>query len=151
VAAPTAPILGFNCKLYRNTSTYESPSWNEIPNCETVEAPIEFTDIEVSSRAGGGWKQHEPGMGDIGFTLTMPVYDPADADYIALLAAAQARTSIDFWMLDQSSGTTGSQGPRARFKCFKFGRTEELDGVCGFYFEYKICYDTNAPAWSTAA
>lgn len=150
MAAPTVPILGVNGKIYRNTGTYGTPTWNLISNVRDINTPWSFGSHEVSQRGAGGFRQHEPTLIDIEFSMTQ-IYDPADDDYVALLAAMQARTAVDFFILDQAQATAGSQGPRALFKCHKFERTEGLDAVMEVNMDFKLCYSANNPAWSTTA
>lgn len=150
MAAPTVPIMGANGKLYRNTGSYGSPTWNLISNVRDIEPNWEFGDADVSSRAGGGFRWHEPTLVDIAFSATM-LYDPADDDYVAFLAAAQARTAIDIFVLDQAQATAGSQGPRGIFKIFKFGRKEGLDGMMEVNIDFKLAYSANPPTWSTTS
>lgn len=148
MAAPTVPIMGANGKLYRNTGTHGTPIWNEVPNVRDIEPNWEFGDADVSSRAGGGFRWHEPTLADIAFSVTM-LYDPADLDYQAFLTAMTTRAELDLFVLDQSSGTAGSQGPRGRFKIYKFGRKEGLDGMMEVNIDFKLCYSANVPTWST--
>lgn len=148
MAAPTAPILGANGKLYRNTNTYASPTWNEIPNVGDIEPEWKYGEFDVSLRAGGGAKMVEPTLLMVGLKFKM-LYDPADADMTALITAATARTAVEFYILDQASSTAGSQGPRATMKCFDMGRKEGIDGIMMIEFDWKLCYSTNTPTWAT--
>lgn len=148
MAAPTAPILGANGKLYRNTGTYGTPVWNEIPNCRSITGNHTMSDVVVSGRANGGAVAHEPGLLDFDFTLEM-LYDPADADMTTLITAFFARTAIEFALLDQASGTAGSYGTRATCKLFNYKRPEEIDGIMSVSFDVKNCYSAYAPAGFT--
>lgn len=150
MAAPTAPVLGLACKLYRNTGTYGSPTWNEIPNVGTIEPDWSMEEFALKLRSGGGFTMTEPTLANIGFEMEM-MYDPADADMTTLLAAHYGRTATEFLILDQASGTTGSQGIRASFKSTDMKRTEVIDGVTMMKFAFKICYSANPPTWYTAA
>lgn len=148
--APTAPILGANGKLYRNTASNASPTWDLIPNCRSITPHISLSDVDVSGRAGGAAKQHEPGLIDFDWSLEM-LYDPADTDMTTLITATYARTGVEFLILDQAQATTGSFGVRAFCKIFDFKRPEEIDGIMSASFELKNAYSTNAPATYTAA
>lgn len=150
MAAPTAPVLGINGKLYRNTGSYGSPVWDLIPNCMDLELKHDWTDVEVTVRSGGGAKQHEPGLIDFGFTLKM-LYDPADTDMTTLIAAAAARTGIEFLALDQAVGTAGSFGTRAFCKIFNYTKSENADGIMMASFDIKNAYSTNTAATYTAS
>lgn len=148
MAAPTAPILGANGKLYRNTGSNDSPTWDLIPNVRDIEAPLEFSDIDVSSRLGGGFKQHEPGLGDIMLNLIM-LYNPADLDMVALITAAWTRAETQLLILDAAYDNAGSQGIKAFFKIFKSGRKEGVDGIMEQAFDLKLCYSAYPPSYVT--
>ncbi len=148
MTAPVAPIPGFNGKLYRNTGTNDSAVWDEMPNVRDIEAPLEFDDVNVSSRLGGGFKQHEPGQGDISLSLAM-LHNPLDADMVALITAAWARTETQLLILDQAQSTAGSQGIKAFFKIFKAARKEALDGMMEQMFDLKLCYTIYPPTYVT--
>jgi len=150
MAAPTAPILGANGKLYRNTGSYGTPTWDLIPNCRSITGNHSMTDVNVSGRANGAAVAHEPGLVDFDFTLEM-LYDPADTDMTTLITAFFARTGIEFALLDQASGTAGSFGTRAFCKLFNYKRPEEIDGIMSASFDIKNAYSTNPPAAFTTS
>lgn len=118
-------IISLDGKWYRNTGTYGSPTWNEIPNVRDVTVPLEKVKADVSSRASK-YRMSRGTMRDLNITLSM-IWDPADADMDALLQAWLNDSSLDMVFLDGSSATTGSQGPRAHWEVFKFERAEQLE------------------------
>lgn len=150
MSAPTAPILGANGKLYRNTGTYGSPTWDLVPNCRSITGNHSWSDVNVSGRAGGAAVQHEPGLIDFDFSIEM-LYDPSDTDFTTIRDAAFARTGIEFALLDQASGTAGSYGTRAFCKFFNYKRPEEIDGIMSASFDIKNAYSTNPPAAMTTS
>lgn len=150
MAAPTAPILGFNGKLYRNTGTYGTPTWNEIPNVGDVEMTLEASEADISVRAGGGFEQVVAGL--IKFEASWKsVYDPADEDQTALRTAFFARTPIEFAIMDQAVGTAGSQGIRATCMVMKMTRIEALGEAMMVDVSIRPTYATNAPSAFTSS
>src|SRR5262245_11021781 len=111
----TAPVLGANGKLYYNTGSFGSPVWDLIPNCRDIETSLDFTDSDVTTRAGATMKQHEPALADLSFSISM-LYDPNDADMAVLITAAWTRSAIEFLILDDLESIAGSQGIRGTFK-----------------------------------
>lgn len=146
MAAPVAPIMGASGRFYRNTGTRLAPVFDSIQNVRDIEAPISFTDVDVSSRRGGGFKQHEPALGDITLSITM-LYDPADADMVTFIACATARKSVELAIMDQDILVAGVQGIIAVFKIFNMSRMEGVDGIMEQKFEFKLCYADDPPIY----
>ena len=48
--------LGLKAKLYRNTGSYGSPTWNEVKNVKDVTLTIEKGEADVSTRGNDGWR-----------------------------------------------------------------------------------------------
>ncbi len=139
MAAVTAPWPGVNGKLYRNTNIPAFPFWAEFPFCRDVENPMTFTDNDVSSRTGGGAKQHEPGLMDLALNLTF-MWDASDIQILALEGAARFKTAIEWAPMDQERALFGARGFRAVYKCFSWNRKEPVDGQMEVTVEYKPCY-----------
>jgi hypothetical protein len=121
----TVPI-GFQCKLYRNTGTYASPTWTEITNVKDLEVPFAFSEADVSTRSGGGWREKMAGLLDAPVTFGM-VYDPADTVYTALRTAAFARTTVEFAIADGAIATVGTHYLRARCQILGFTFNQPLE------------------------
>ena len=157
MAAPFAPIIGSTGKIYRNTATINdptfgliphpnNPTWDLMPNVRDVEVPIDFTDVDVTSRLGGGFKQHEPALGDLSLSLVM-LYNPYDDDMAFLIKAAWLRLAVELLILDQDRQVNLSQGIRATFKVFKSSRPEKVDGMMEQMFDLKPCWTQYAPSY----
>ena len=149
MAAPTAPILGFNAKLYRNTGTYGTPIWNEVPNVGDLELSLEASEAATNVRSGAGFEQAVAGLIKAGINFTM-IYDPADVDQTAMVTAFFARTSIEFAVMDQAIETAGSQGLRAVCMITKMSRQEKLGEALMFDVTIRPTYSANAPSWMTS-
>ena len=121
-----AIVLGLNAKLYRNTGTYATPVWDEVPNVRDLSTNLEKTDADVTTRGGNGWRQRAVTLKDGTVDFGM-VWDTADADFTAIKDAFFNDTQVDFWVLDGDSTTTGNQGLRAEMEIGNFTRNENLE------------------------
>ena len=144
--------LGLKAKLYRNTGTYGSPVWNEVPNVKDVTLSIEKGDADVTTRGNDGWRAQLGTLKSASIEFEM-VWDTADADHTAFHTAFLADTAIEFAVMDgkiiADSGVEASQGLRATCSIFKFSRKEALESAIMTEISLKPTYATNAPSWLT--
>jgi len=123
-----AIVLGIDAKLYRNTGTFATPVWNEIPNVTNLTLNLEKSDTDVTTRGGAANKFRQIAViladGTVDFEM---IWDNTDLDFIAIKDAFLASTQIDFWVLDGDDTTTGNQGLRAEMEISNFTRNEELE------------------------
>lgn len=148
MSAPTAPVLGADGIFVVNTGSHNSPTWDEMDNVRDIELSLDFTDVEVTLRAGGGYKAHEPALADISFS-TEHLHDPADTQLTTLRNAAIARTMLEVGIMDQDIATAGSQGFTMPVKAFSFKPSQMLDGIMSDAFDWKICYASFTPSYVT--
>lgn len=121
-----AKKIGFDGKLYRNTGSYGTPSWNEITEVRDCGWTIDVDAHEVGSRAGRT-KKYLPGRVDVAFEFGLS-YDSTVDDEDALFDAALAGTNIEFAMMDGSISTTANKGIRMDAAVYSWNRSEPLDG-----------------------
>ncbi len=145
-----AYVLGRNCKMYRNTGTYGSPTWNEIPGVRDVTLNLDSESADVQTRANGVWGADAVVKLAASIDFEM-IWDTTDADLTALLTAYLAISAVEFLILDGAQGTSGSQGLRATCNITKFARTETLNEAAKASVSIKPTLATNAPSWYTAA
>lgn len=124
-AAPLAPVVGFQGKLYYNSATYASPTWVLIPNVGDIKMTDEADEGELPLRAGGGFMLYVSGLRKIGWEWSS-MHDNADTQIAAIGTAYAARSIMEFLILDGSSTNTGSAGFRVSCMITKFPRQEEL-------------------------
>lgn len=122
-------VLGFNCKLYRNTGSYGSPTWTLVSNCADLSLDLQFSESDVSTREGAGWEWTEPGLLSAPLTWTM-IYDNAETQFDAIRTAALARTAIEFAVADGLIATAGTNYIRAVCKIFGFPLNQPLTEGC---------------------
>lgn len=118
-------VLSENAKLYRNTGSYATPVWNEIPNVRDLTLNLDKDEVDVTTRGSGGFKEYVDGMIDASVDFGM-VWDTADADFTAIREAFFDKLSIEFLILDGGSAVSGSQGLRATCMIKSFTRNESL-------------------------
>ena len=150
MAAPTAPVLGFNGKLYYNTGSYGTPTWTGIQNVGDINVTDERDVQDLPVRSMGSYMTHAVGLRKLTYAFQM-VYDPADTAQAALLTAYAAGTTKDILVLDGPSSTAGSSGMRAYFHISKFARQEPIGGAMMVDVELKPAYAANAPTAYTAS
>ena len=138
--------LGLDCKLYRNTGTYETPVWNEVPNIRDNELALDKDEADVSTRGGGGWEQVVASLkkGSVEFDM---VWDTADDDFLAFLTAFLDNSTIEIAAMDGGIAVVGSQGLRATCMVTKCSRKEELKNAVMASVAIKPTYAANAPEW----
>jgi hypothetical protein len=155
---PVTQPTGINHKLFRNTGTYASATWNEIVSTRDITVTDNFAEADVSRR-GAALRQTEPTLREISIDFEM-VWDTADEDFAALFTAYAAKTLIELAYADGAIGTAGTvasggtvdvQGFRVSCKIVKWERSLPLEGAATVAITAKPCYSTNAPALLTIA
>ena len=142
--------LGMNCKAYRNTGNYASPTWNEITNVKDLSLNLEASEADVTTRGNNGWEAVVQTLKKATIEFGM-VWDTGDADFTAIQNAFFSNTSIECAFMDGAIATTGNQGLRATFMVTGFSRTENLTEAVMANVTLKPTYATNAPEWMTVA
>jgi len=141
--------LGLNAKLYRNTGTYASPTWNEIGNVKDVTLNLESAEADVTVRANNGWRATVPTLKDASIEFEM-VWDTADEDFQSIRDAYLNVTTLDVLALDgpvSGAGSTGNQGLRAVCNVTGFSRSEPLEEALSVSVTVKPAYSVNPPTW----
>jgi TP901-1 family phage major tail protein len=138
--------LGLDAKLYRNTATYATPTWDEITNVRDVTLNLEAGEADVSTRGTGGWRATVATLKDASIEFEM-VWDSADADFAAIRDAFLNRTAIDMAVMDGDITATGSQGLRAECAVTNFSRNEPLEEAVTVSVTIKPTFSVNPPVW----
>ncbi len=141
--------LGLNAKLYRNTGTYASPTWNEIGNVKDVTLNLESAEADVTVRANNGWRATVPTLKDASVEFEM-VWDSEDEDFEAIRDAYLDNTTLEILALDgpeTGAGSSGNQGLRAECNVTSFSRSEPLEEALSVSVTLKPAYSVNPPTW----
>lgn len=105
-----AVLKGIDCKVYRNSGTYSSPTWALVNPVIEVTVNLENSAFDASNR-DSNYRLQLPALTDISVDIRMHK-DKADADFEALEDAAQGRTTIDLLILDGVNTLDASDGWR---------------------------------------
>jgi predicted secreted protein len=147
-----AHVLSQNAKLYRNTGTYATPTWDLIGNVKDLTLSLEKDETDVTTRASGGWKEFVDGMKDATVEFGM-LWDNADADFTAIKDAFVNNTALECAIMDgiiTGAGSTGNQGLRAHFMVKSFTRNENLGEALMVDVSLRPVKNANAaPSWYT--
>lgn len=142
-------VIGINCKLYRNTGSYGSPTWtviNEVQDCRLV---VNIGEADVTTRGGNGWEQMAAVLKSASIEFGL-LNVPGSANFTAIRTAAINLTPIELLVLDGAYNVAGSQGLRAECGIFNFSRNEELKSATRYEVTAKPTYSVNAPSWFVA-
>ena len=140
--------LGLDAKLFRNTGTYGSPTWNEIKNVKDVTLNLEAGEADVTTRGNNGWRATVATLKDGSIEFEM-VWDSADDDFTAIRDAFLNKTALEMAVMDGDVLTAGSQGLRASFMITSFSRNEPLEEAITVSVTAKPTYSANPPSWLT--
>jgi predicted secreted protein len=145
-----AHVLSQNAKLYRNTGTYASPTWDLIGNVKDLTLSLEKDETDVTTRASGGWKEFVDGMKDATVEFGM-LWDTGDADFDAFQGAFINNTAVEVLVLDGLVATAGAEGLRATMMVKSFTRNENLGEALMVDVSLRPVKNANsAPVWYTA-
>lgn len=146
-----AHVLGEDAKLYRNTGTYGSPTWDAVNGVQDLTLNQTKDKIELNTRGGGGYKEYVDGLIDVSISFSM-IWDSSDADLQAFLDAFNNKTAVEVLCLDGPSATAGSEGIRFTAMVSSAPRNEPLSGALTIDFELSPVKNANAaPAWYVAS
>jgi hypothetical protein len=133
------PKTGFDCKLFRNSGTYASPTWVEIKEVADIRVPIEWGSAEVKTRSSK-FKAFLKTMLEVGAEVDY-LYK-ADATNWEFLrdAALSPDDETDFWLADGAAATPGTEGLRFHAQIFGMPSPQELENVTMTQFNLKPTY-----------
>ena len=143
-----ATRLGMDAKLYRNSGSYATPTWEEIGNGKDVTLNLEKGEADVTTRANNGWRATVGTLKDASIEFQM-VWDTLDSDFDAIRQAFFNNTPIEFAVMDGVITDPDSEGLRATFDIFNFTRNEALEEAILVDVTIKPTYADNAPEWMT--
>lgn len=141
--------LGLDGKLYRNTGTFVSPTWDEVKNVRDLTLSLEAGEASMTTRANAGWEAVLASLKKASIEFQM-VWDSADNDVTAFRDAFLNRSTIECAVMDGDIAVAGNQGLRATMAVLKFARSEALEEGMLIDITIKPAYAANAPSWHTA-
>lgn len=145
-----AHVLAEDAKLYYNTGTYGTPTWTEISNIKDLTLSVEKDEVDLTTRASGGFKEYADGLVDATVEFQM-LWDSSDTAFTAMKTAFFNKTAVEVLVLDGDEATTGSQGLRATCMVKNFNRSETLGEALMTDISLRPVKNSDAaPAWYTA-
>lgn len=149
--APVQIKLGKNAKVYRNTGTYDSPTWVEIDIVQDVTINLTYSEVVATYRGASDYEMTIPVKAMISVDV-MILHQTQDSNYQALRAAAIAKSSMGFLITDTTRTTQYAEGPRLVACIFEFTRAEPIDGLETDKLTLKptLTIPAQAPSWYVA-
>ncbi len=142
--------LGMDAKLYRNSGSYETPTWAEVKNVKDVTLNLEAGEADVTTRGNAGWRANIATLKDASLEFEM-VWDTDDDDFSAIRQAFLSSGAVEFAVMDGDIETEGSQGLRATMAITGFSRSEPLEEAISVSVTAKPTYADNPPEWMTVS
>lgn len=139
-------ILGRNCKLYRNTASYATPTWSEQQNCQDVTIKYDSEDVDVTTRGSGGYRQMAQAFKSLEVTFTC-LDDMSDADVAALRDAWKNGTTVDYKVTNGTSPPASGESiwyARAEWSV-TIEESQSLAGAATLNITLKPGASSNAP------
>lgn len=139
-------ILGADCKLYRNTGTVNSPTWDEVTIVRDLTLNLEKGEADATTRGAGGWEQILAGLKKASVDFEI-VWDKASADFTAFKDAFFNGTTVECAVLDGVANTNGTSGLRSDMAVIAFNRNEQLQQAVNAGIKMRPGYSSTAPSW----
>jgi hypothetical protein len=140
-------LKGIDCKVYRNSATYASPTWALINPVIEVTVNLENSAFDASNR-DSNYRLQLPALTDLSVDLRMHK-DKDDADFLALETAAQARTTIDLLILDGLQTVATSDGWRIQGFFTSWNEAQPLEDAVAVDATFVPAATANAVAVAT--
>lgn len=144
---PDKKRLGGECKLYRNTGTYGTPTWNEVTEVEDLSLGLSKGAGEFRTRASK-WVKKKGGKIEASLEWKH-IYDPGDDDFVVIRDAFLNSTSLDISVFDGAIATAGNQGLRANMEILEFPVDEPLEDGVSIAVSAAPTIADNEPVWNT--
>ena len=116
--------LGRKAKLYRNTGSYDSPTWSEVTLVRDLTLNLTKAEADASTRGSDGWEEVIGGLKSASVSFGLK-YVEDNTDLIAFEEAFHADGTIELAIMSGGITTAGSRGLRATFEVFEFTRNEQ--------------------------
>lgn len=140
---------GYSSKLYRNTATWGSPTWDEITAAIDVAVGLSRGKAEVKARSVT-FKSTLPLVAESPLTFSM-IADTSIADYNILRDAFAASTLLGYAVADQAIATSGADYWKCEYYIYGFNYIQGLEEANRVELELDTAYSSNAPAWVDVA
>lgn len=133
---------GIADKLYRNTGSYGTPTWNEVANAIDVDLGLTKSLAEVKARAST-YKKTLAGIKEVTLSFGF-LGDTSDADWNVLRDAWAADTVVEFAVADDAIATSGTDYYRAEMHIKEFNYGQKLEEGNTAQVAAELAYTSNA-------
>lgn len=137
-------IRGIDCKVYINTGTYESPTWAEWACVRDTTLNLTYDEADATCRGSGGWRQSAVTLATMEVTGNA-IKEKDDASFVAMEAAARAKTVMDILVLDGVRTSADSDGWRLDAQIFSWTENQPYEDIVTVDFTIKPARSANAP------
>ena len=141
--------VGTDHKAYRNTSTYGTPTWNEITIVRDLTLSMSKTMAAATARLSG-YVQKKGALKEVTVEFDI-LADAAIDDYDVLRDAFIAGTVLDVAIADGAIATVGTKYWRYDVEVAKFDRGEPLNDIATTAVTLEQAYSSNAPGFTTVS
>jgi hypothetical protein len=138
--------LGINAKVYRNTGTWGSPTWTEVPEFESVQIDPRYTEGESNSR-DSRFARGKLTLAGCSATARLKV-KPGNTNFESLMDAFALATAVDLLILDGPRTTVGSRGIRAEFNLMAAGDDQGITSRLYRDLALNLNDSDNLPKWA---
>jgi hypothetical protein len=140
---------GYASKLYRNTATWATPTWDEITAAQDVRVGLVMNFAEIKARLSA-YVQHLTTLkqADIEFGM---LADTSIADYNVIRDAQIAGTLVGLALADDAIATSGTDHWRGEYYFGDFDYTQGLEEGNVVKVTAKLAYSSNVPIWTDVA
>jgi predicted secreted protein len=146
-----AHVLSENAKLYYNSATYATPTWDLITEVKDLTLTFSKGEVDVTTRASGGYTEIVDGLKEASIEFSI-LYNTSDTDFSAILDAFHANTAVEFFVMDGLVATSGSEGLRATCTITGLTVNQVLGEALMADFTAKPLKNSDAaPTWTTIA
>lgn len=119
-------IVGYDCVLYYNNGTEESPAWLPINTVKDVTLNLERNEIDDTSREAEGWRSRKAGLAQWGADFDM-IYKTSVVAWEKVRQSFFRNESVEILALDGDLDIDGSEGLRGVAFVTNFERNEPLE------------------------
>ena len=105
---------------------------------------IDYEEVDATCRGSGGWRQSAISLSTLEVSGNA-IKDKADTTFVAIEAAAQAKTVIDILVMDGVRTSVDSDGYRLDAQIFTWTENQPYEDIVTVDFTIKPARSANAP------
>jgi hypothetical protein len=142
-------MLAINAKVYRNTATWGTPTWVEVPELENVSVDPRYVESASNSR-DSPFERIAATMVVVSVSARLKS-KPGNTNYEALMDAFALRTVVDLLILDAASTTVGARGIRGDCYLTAAGSDQSITNRLYQALEIRLADTDNLPKFAAVA